>query len=54
MSWVPHQNQYWVYGAKKNFCLIDLKFGTLALLVIKNDFGKNYKNRLKIKEVIAC
>ena len=38
MSWVPHRNQYWVYGAKNKFCPNELKFGTLAFLVIKNDF----------------
>ncbi len=27
---VPHQNQCWVYGAKKNFCPNELKFSTLA------------------------
>ncbi len=54
MSWVPHRNQYWVYGAKKKFCLIDLKFGTLVFWVNRNDFWKNYKNRLKNKEIVAA
>ncbi len=39
--------------AKNKFCPNDLKFGTLAFLVIKNDLCKNYRNRLKNKEVVA-
>ena len=38
MSWVPHRNQSWVYGAKKLFCPNDLKFSTLVYLLIRNDF----------------
>ena len=37
MSWVPHQNQYWVYGAKKNFVwltwnLVHLYFGSIEMI----------------------
>ena len=38
MSWVPHRNQSWVYGAKKLFSPNDLKFCTLVYLLIRNDF----------------